>query len=143
MFRRLSLPSPAMAVALIALFVALSGTAVAAAVPLAKKALFAGNSAKLQGKTAAEIAATPGPAASVSGLVTLRSADFVLDASQSHVFSITCGPGEKALSGGFFTGANVLSGSSRIGGDGTTFSILLRNPSGTPVTGYVYSVCVG
>ena len=54
MHRKLRLPSPAMAVALAALFVALSGTAVAAGVPaLAKRALVADNAKKLGGKTPA------------------------------------------------------------------------------------------
>ena len=50
--------SPAMVVALLALFVALSGTAVAAGVvPLAKRSLSADNAKKLQGDTKAQIAA--------------------------------------------------------------------------------------
>jgi hypothetical protein len=47
-------PSPALVVAIIALFVALGGTAgavVAAAVPLAKRALVADNAKKLGGQT--------------------------------------------------------------------------------------------
>ncbi len=59
MHRKLRLPSPAMAVALAALFVALSGTAVAAGVPaLAKRALVADNAKKLAGKTPAALLAT-------------------------------------------------------------------------------------
>ncbi len=56
MHRKLRLPSPAMAVALAALFVALSGTAVAAGVPaLAKRALVADNAKKLGGQTPAAL----------------------------------------------------------------------------------------
>jgi hypothetical protein len=62
-------PSPAMVVALVALFVSLSGTAVAAGVPLAKRALFASNSGKLQGRTARQVAAMPGPATDLQGLL--------------------------------------------------------------------------
>lgn len=69
---RINLPSPATVLASIALFVSLSGTAIAAgAVPLAKKALFANNAGKLQGKTAEQVAAIPGPATSLNG----KSAD--------------------------------------------------------------------
>ena len=66
MSRKLHLPSPAMAVALAALFIALSGTAVAAGVPaLAKRALVADNAKKLGGQTPAALlecraAARPG-----------------------------------------------------------------------------------
>ena len=55
---KIRLPSPAMIVALLALFVALGGTAVAAGVvPVAKRALVADNAKKLNGLTAAQIAA--------------------------------------------------------------------------------------
>ena len=53
---RIPRPSPALVLAVVALFVALSGTAVAAGVvPLAKRALVADNAKKLQGKTTAQI----------------------------------------------------------------------------------------
>ena len=66
---RLRTPSPALVVAVIALFVALSGTAVAAGVvPMAKRALFANNAGKLQGKSARQLAALPGPATSLDGM---------------------------------------------------------------------------
>jgi len=67
-------PSPATVLASIALLVSLSGTAIAAgAVPLAKKALFAKNAGKLQGKTARQVAAIPGPATSLNGLTRIAS----------------------------------------------------------------------
>ena len=85
MTRKLRLPSPAMAVALAALFVALSGTAVAAGVPgLAKRALVADNAKKLGGQTPAALLASakqaadasasaaaqqPGPSSTAAGLV--------------------------------------------------------------------------
>ena len=91
MARKLRLPSPAMAVALAALFVALSGTAVAAGVPaLAKRALVAENAKKLGGQTSAALLATannaakqaaesaagsqPGPASTAAGLVIVKTA---------------------------------------------------------------------
>ena len=59
--KRFRYPSPALVVAVLALFVSLSGTAVAAGVvPMAKKALFANNAGKLQGKTLQQVAALPG-----------------------------------------------------------------------------------
>ena len=67
--RKRRLPSPALVVAMLALLVALSGTAVAASlvVPLAKRALVADNAKKLGGKTRAQVAATPGPATTLGG----------------------------------------------------------------------------
>lgn len=81
MVRKLRLPSPAMCVALLALVVASTGTAIAAdVVPLAKRALSAdkaktantakvantaktaNNAKKLNGQTASQIASIPGPA---------------------------------------------------------------------------------
>ena len=54
--KRIRLPGPAMIVALLALFVALSGTAVAAGiVPLAKRALVADNAKKLNGATLKQV----------------------------------------------------------------------------------------
>jgi hypothetical protein len=57
--RRIRRPSPAFVVAVIALFVALGGTAgavVNAAMPLAKRALVADNAKKLGGQTASQLA---------------------------------------------------------------------------------------
>jgi hypothetical protein len=54
MVRRIRRPSPALVVAMLALLVSLSGTAVAAGVvPLAKRALTADNAKKLGGQSAA------------------------------------------------------------------------------------------
>ena len=55
--KRFRLPSPAMAVAVLALFIALGGTSFAAVeiVPLAKRALVANNALKLNGQTLADI----------------------------------------------------------------------------------------
>ena len=58
MFKRISRPSPSFALSLLALFVSLSGTAVAAGiVPLAKHALVADNAKKLQGQTSGQVIA--------------------------------------------------------------------------------------
>ena len=85
---RIKRPSPAFVVAMIALFVALGGTAGAVAtqaVPLAKRALVAENAKKLGGQTVAQIAAqatakavrqspaAPGPASTAAGLVVIKT----------------------------------------------------------------------
>jgi hypothetical protein len=78
--RRIRRPSPALVVALIALFVSLSGTAIAAK-PVAR-ALFANNAGKLQGSTRAQVIASaaaavkPTPVTSVRGLVSVSSREF-------------------------------------------------------------------
>ena len=64
---RIKVPSVATVLASLALLVSLCGAIAAGAVPLAKKALFANNAGKLQGKTAAAIVATPGPAKTLEG----------------------------------------------------------------------------
>jgi hypothetical protein len=83
--QRFSHPSPALVVALVALFVALSGTAFAvgsAVVPLAKRALVADNAKKLNGQTPvsllAQAAKQPGPASSAASLITIKTAAWSL-----------------------------------------------------------------
>jgi hypothetical protein len=138
MLKRLRFTTPAMAVALLALFFALSGTAVAAGVvPLAKKALFAANAGKLQGRTAAEIAAQPGPA-----LVTVRTAPFTLNPEQGQPVSVSCESGKKAIGGGFTSPSFVLSADTQV--DGATFEIYLINVSREEAaSGTAHAVCIG
>jgi hypothetical protein len=75
---RIKRPSPALVISLIALFVALSGSAVATTMSVihahtadiatkAKVATLAKNSLKLNKQTAAQVAATPGPATDLNG----------------------------------------------------------------------------
>ena len=99
-------PSPALVVAVIALFVSLGGTAVAAGiVPLAKRALVADMAKKLgNGKEDALVsraAQTPGPASSASGLVTVKSGPWSLAPGSAAEFVVACDGGQKAISGGF------------------------------------------
>ena len=121
MSRKFHLPSPAMAVALAALFVALSGTAVAAGVPaLAKRALVADNAKKLEGKTSAQLLAAanasakqvaesaastaaqqPGPASTAAGLVVIKTAAWNLNPAGGADFTATCDAGAKAVGGGW------------------------------------------
>ena len=106
-----------MAVALAALFVALSGTAVAAGVPgLAKRALVADNAKKLGGQTPAALLATakqsaeaaasaaaqqPGPASTAAGLVVVKSASWSLSPRSGNNFTVMCDAGQKVMSGGW------------------------------------------
>src|SRR5512134_2565008 len=114
--RTMKRPSAALVVAMIALFVALGGTAgavVTAAVPLAKRALVADNAKKLNGLTANQIgtaaaaagaaasATVPGPASTASGLVATKTVSFSLGAGAEGPFTATCDSGSKAVGGGF------------------------------------------
>jgi hypothetical protein len=146
MSRRIRRPSPALVVAIIALFVALGGSAIAAGVvPLAKRALLANNAVKLQGKTPAQVAAlapAPPPVSSVASLVSVGTANFNLNPSTSGTFSVPC-TGAKAISGGFSSPQAVLGADTTISADGATFSILLINFSSTAAaSGAIYAVCL-
>ena len=140
---KLRLPSPAMAVALIALFVALGGTAFATANAIAPKAKLALNSLKLQGKTAAQVAAIPGPAASASGLVSVRTVSFSIGASSVQQVSPACQSGEKAVSGGYSSSGAVLSATTAPSSDGSSWQMVLINLDSTAGTsGTGYAVCL-
>ena len=129
MYRKLRLPSPAMAVALAALFVALSGTAVAAGVPaLAKRALVADNAKKLGGKTSAQLLATanasakqaaesaasaaasqPGPASTVAGLTTIKTQSVgSLPSGAVRAAQISCDAGQTIVAGGMSSDGLVV-----------------------------------
>src|SRR5262245_40875855 len=109
-------PSAALVVAMIALFVALGGTAgavVTAAVPLAKRALVADNAKKLGGQTAGQItsqaatqaasqaATVAGPASTAASLITVKAAPFALSANGQGSFTATCDAGQKVVGGGY------------------------------------------
>jgi hypothetical protein len=101
-FRR---PSPAMVVALIALFVSLSGTAMAAK-PVAR-ALFANNAGKLQGSTRAQVIAAaaaavkPPTVTSVRGLVSVSSKEFFVLGGEAATETVSCTSGR--VISGFWT----------------------------------------
>jgi hypothetical protein len=140
----MKLPSTATVLATIALFVSLTGTAVAAgAVPLAKKSLFANNAGKLQNRTAAEIAAAAGPASTAASLVSSVTSPFSLASQGEGDFSASCPSGSKAVSGGYtYTGNGVAASLDTRPTSDTTWTIYLFNPSDTSVTGSVYAICV-
>jgi hypothetical protein len=139
-------PSPAMMVALLALFVALGGTAVAAAVPLAKRALVADNAKKLGGRTPVQIitaaAAVPGPTTSAAGLVTVRSGTFTLPPRAQGTATLPCQSGEKAISGGYTTQNDVQAFDTAPNADGTGWQIFLANFEDATATGNVVVVCL-
>jgi hypothetical protein len=159
-------PSPALVIAVLALFVSLSGTAVAAGiVPLAKRALnadkakvanrakvadtakVADNAKKVGGQTAAGIitqaAQTPGPASSAAGLLSIKQATDSIAPSSGREIVIACDAGKKVVSGGWSTTTDAFGLDSRPISD-SAWSIWLGNGSTTaaaPVT--LYAVCIG
>jgi hypothetical protein len=163
---KLRLPSPALVVATVALFVAVGGTALAAT-PVVKRALFADNAGKLQKKTVAQIAAIPGPAtkldgktsaqivdeaaklpgpaSTAAGLVVVKTAPFALAADDQRMFTVQCDPGQKAVNGGYAYDSNalVISVDNAPTGDGGGWQIYLFNASdSTPASGTVNAVCL-
>jgi hypothetical protein len=142
--RKIRLPSPAMMVALLALLVALSGTAVAAVqiVPLAKRALVADNAKKLGGNTLNQIVSGIGGA--IPQLVTVKSAPWSLNPSGGNDFSAACDSGQKAIAGGFDNpSGDALSIDTRPSSDGTSWRIFLVNLSSTAAaSGNIYVVCL-
>ena len=161
MRHKLRFPGPAMVVALVALFVALSGTAVAAGVPaLAKRALVADNAKKLNGQTSAQLlssakrqadasataaAQQPGPASSAVGLVSVTTAvGPALPAGGGASYSISCAAGQKVISAGYSSPPGNLAFQvvqSNPTSD-TTWTIGLANLSDSPAAVSLYAVCI-
>jgi hypothetical protein len=141
MHSKIRLPSPAMVVATIALFVALGGTAVAAGVvPLAKRALSADT---LKGKTAAQIARLPGPATSAAGLIVTKQVTDSLAPNSGREFMIACDGGKKAISGGYSSSSAVLRWDSRPMSDTTWAMYLLNVDDAAAANVTLYAVCLG
>jgi len=142
MFHRIPHPSPALVVALLALFVALSGTAVAAGI--VPRARLADNATKLQGKTPAQVAALAPAPGSLAGYLTVKSASWTLAASASGDFSAACDPGQKAVGGGYDNPqGDALSFDTRPTPDGTGWRVFALNLSSTNgASGSVYAVCL-
>lgn len=140
MKKRLRCPSPATGIAMLALFVALGGTAVAAGV--VPKAKFALNAGKLQGQTAAQVAALPGPASSAASLVTVKTASFSINAQDGKNVAVACDSGQKALSGGFTSQQAVLLAETAPAGDGNSWQLLLINIDSSNASGTAYALCL-
>ena len=147
---RKHVPSPALVIAVIALFVSLSGTAIAAGVvPLAKRALSADNAKKLGGKTADAIAASaasrPGPSSSAAGLVTIKTAQWSLAPGAMNDFVATCDAGQKAVGGGYEDPSGwAHAWDTRPTGDGNGWRVainLTKEASGQQ-NGSVYAICL-
>src|SRR5262249_28485406 len=134
--------SPAMVIAVIALFVALGGTAFATVNAIVPKAKLSLNSLKLQGKAAAEVAAIPGPASSAAGLVSVRPGSFSIAGSDVQTVSAPCQSGEKATGGGYSSGGAVLSASSAPSPDGSSWQMVLVNADSSSASGTGYAVCL-
>jgi hypothetical protein len=146
-------PSPPLVIALLALFVSLSGTAVAAGiVPLAKraytadKAKVAANASKLGGETKAAIIATaaqtPGPAGTASGLVVTKQATDSLTPKSGREIVLACDGGRKVVSGGWSTDGDVISFDSRPVGD-SAWGTFLANVGDANAGVTLYVVCIG
>jgi hypothetical protein len=140
-------PSPALVIAVLALFVSLTGTAVAAGVvPLAKRALSADNAKKLGGQTAAAIvvkaAQTPGPSSSAAGLVAVKQAGDALTAKSGREFMIACDGGKKVISGGFASDGDVIAFDSRPMSD-VAWGMYLANGGDGNANVTLYAVCIG
>jgi len=141
---RIRRPSPALVVALLALFVALSGTAVAAGVvPLAKRALTADtakNSLKLGGLTAAQVGSLAPPPN-----VYIKTAPWTLAAgSDPQDFTTACDAGEHVVSGGYDNpDGNALAQDTHPSADGLSWVINLQNLSPSDDSaGTLYAVCL-
>lgn len=152
-------PSPALLVAMIALFVALGGTAgavVTATVPLAKRALVADNAKKLGGQTAGQITSqaasqavaqagqAPGPASTAAGLVTVKSQSIGAIAPDSGArYTISCDAGQKVMGGGFSSDQAVLVVAESYPVNDTTWQLVLANIlSSSPANTTIYATCL-
>jgi hypothetical protein len=140
MIRKLRMPSPALVLSLVALLISLAGTSIAA-VPPVKRALFAANAAKLQGKKLKEVAAMPGPTSSVGDLVFARTVDRVLQKGQETDVTASCGQGAKAVAGGYFSDGGVATHDSRASTDSAwTYTVVNLGETTAQVT--VQAICL-
>ena len=145
---RVRLPSPALAVAMAALFISLSGTAVAAGiVPLAKRALTADTAKGLGTQSAAQITsaavAVPGPASSAAALTAVRTAPISVGPENGARASVSCAAGEKAVGGGFAMDSGVpIVLSSTPTSDGSSWTVTVLNLDDAAASGSVQAVCV-
>ena len=166
--------TPSVVISMLAIFVALSSTGIAASiVPLAKRALSADkakvaadarklngqtatqiaavpgpgtDAATLNGQTAAQIAATPGPTSSLAGsLFTYRTEGFEVSAEgQTSRVTANCQTGERAVGGGWDQvsgAAYVLQDSPTANGTGWRFVIWGESGNNLAAVGQAWVVC--
>jgi len=130
-----------MVVALLALFFSLTGTAVGAAI--VAKARFALNAGKLQGKTAAQVAAMPSPAASARALVSVATREFFALPGEGTIEPVSCSAGRavgarwQLVRGGQAVPVSIEETSE------TTWRFEIRNlRADGPASGTIYLICV-
>jgi len=167
--RRMKRPSPALVVAMVALFVALGGTAgavVTAAVPLAKRALTADkakvalvaeNAKKLGGQTSSQIVSqaasqavsqasqAPGPASTAAGLVSVKTGAWSLGPNGNADFTVTCDSGQKAIGGGWddpMGSAHAWDDRPASDGSGWRMYISVLPNAPGPQSGGLYAMCL-
>jgi hypothetical protein len=169
--------TPALVISMIALFVALSSTGFASSiVPLAKRALTAdkakvatkaNNALKLEGSTAAQVAAIPGPATDAqtlngqtaaqiaatpgptsslaNSLFTTRSIGWSIDSEgNTTTAKALCNAGERAIAGGWDQSsgiAYVLYDRPLDNGSGWWFKIYADSGDTVPANGSVWVIC--
>jgi hypothetical protein len=155
---RIRRPSPAFVVAMIALFVALGGTAGAVAtqaVPLAKRALMAENAKKLGGQTSAQLtsravqqavqqaSAAPGPASTAAGLVVIKTqaAGSVPPGNSLPAYSAACDAGSKVIGGGMSSDGAIVTFDSYPKGD-AAWEVVVGNLGGGAANVSVYAICL-
>ena len=167
---RVRRPSAPLVISMIALFVALSGAAVAAA-PVVKEALhakradLAKNSLKLNGQTAAQIAATPGPADTLNGqtaaqiiaaakaggalAVHVRTTGWNEDTTDHNIdWYADCLANEKVVGGGWDETEGIAvfqfnRPTHHNGVDAWQVQTRINEDAGAPAHGSIYAVCVG
>ena len=141
--RKLRRPSPALVVAALALFIALGGTAFAAE-KIVARAKFALNAGKLQGKTAAQVAAmarpTPAPQLSFS----TAQQEFRIGVEGRATMNVSCGS-RRAIGGAWNTsGESIISVTQHYGLDASTWRFEIVNQRGDgPAVGNVIAICAG
>jgi hypothetical protein len=151
--------SPAMMVALLALFVALSGVGVAGTTALINGSQIKDHTIGLSKLTPGTIAALrghagpaghQGPAGPAGGFdpnkVTYvqgptTTVQPVASTSTATTLSATCPSGTKAIAGGGFTSIAIV-GASLVSTDGTSWNLVVINPADFPLDGlFAFVVC--
>jgi hypothetical protein len=144
------LPSPSLVLAAAALFVAFSGTAIAAS-PVVKRALFADNAGKLQGKTGAALVSqavsqasqTPGPASSAASVLSQKTASGQVAAGSLGTVAVSCDAGQKIAGVGYSAvpPEALLVGSQPNGESGWTLTLINVDDS-APLNVTAYATCI-
>ncbi|MGH3137740.1 MAG: hypothetical protein ACRDPV_14750 [Gaiellaceae bacterium] len=159
---RMKRPSPAFVVAMVALFVALGGTAgavVNAAVPLAKRALVADNAKKVGGLTAVQLGsaaaqagakaalsaspAGPRPASTAAGLTVIKSQPLgSLPPDAVNGTQVTCDAGQTAIGGGISSDTHLVAVFDSYASSSTTWSVGAGNFGGGTANVTAYAICL-